>query len=239
MNLNQKKAVVTGGDGGYGYGIAKVLKRAGCEVWITGRNPEKVEKAAEELGVHGLVADASKAKDWDRVMAETEGFDVLINNAGFGGDLVPVADQSDENIERVIATNLTGVILGCTRAARHMIKQKSGSIINISSVCAYYAWPTWSVYTAAKAGLSKFSKGLYTELRPYGIRVMCLTPSWGNTDFCKTAHFSGASEDPDLAPKCTTPEQLGQVVLNMLQTPDHLAMVDVTVIPTVQEISPM
>jgi len=239
MNLNGRKVLVTGGGSGYGMGIAKVLSQAGAEVWITGRNVAKLEKAAAALGVHAVCADASKGEDWDSVLAEMGGLDVLVNNAGAGGHLVPVADQSDADIADVIATNLTGVILGCARAGAIMRQQRSGSIINISSVCALYAWPGWSVYTAAKAGVAKFSHGLYTELRPYGVRVTCLTPSWGQTEFNRAANITGASEDAELASKCTSPEELGELVKNILETPDHLAIPDVTIQPMVQDIQPM
>ena len=239
MQLKGKKALVTGGGSGYGKGIAKVLKQAGAEVWITGRNQEKLEKAAAEIGARAICADASKGEDWDKVIAEMGGLDVLVNNAGAGGHLVPVAEQSDEDIVSTITTNLTSVILGCARAARIMKEQKSGTIINISSVCALYAWPSWSVYTSAKAGVSKFSHGLYTELRPYGVRVTCLTPSWGQTAFNRAANITGASEDRDLAAKCTKPEELGNLVREILETPDHLAIPDVTIQPMVQDIQPM
>ena len=239
MDLNGKKVLVTGGGSGYGKGIAKVLKQAGAEVWITGRNQEKLAKTANELGVHDICADASKGADWDRVFAAMGGIDILVNNAGAGGHLVPVAEQTDDDIEQTVRTNLTSVILGCSRAAKIMCAQRSGTIINISSVCALYAWPAWSVYTAAKAGVAKFSHGLYTELRPYGVRVTCLTPSWGQTEFNRAANITGASEDPSRALKCTSPEELGMLVREILETPDHLAIPDVTIQPMVQDIQPM
>ena len=239
MQLKNAKVLVTGGSDGYGRGIAAVLKNAGAEVWITGRNAAKLEKTAQELGVRTIQADASSGADWDRVMRETGDFDVLVNNAGFGGKIVPVAEQTDEDIIRTIGTNLTGVILGCRRAAAMMVRRKRGIIINISSVCALYAWPAWSVYTAAKAGVAKFSHGLYTELRPYGVRVSCVTPSWGQTGFNHAANISGASENPELAAKCIAPEELGNIIKSIIEQPDHLAIQDVTVQPVIQDISPM
>lgn len=239
MKLKNAKVLVTGGSDGYGRGIAAVLKNAGAEVWITGRNAAKLEKTAQGLGVRTIQADASSGADWDRVMRETGDFDVLVNNAGFGGKIVPVAEQTDEDIIRTIGTNLTGVILGCRRAAAMMVKRKRGIIINISSVCALYAWPAWSVYTAAKAGVAKFSHGLYTELRPYGVRVSCVTPSWGQTGFNHAANISGASENPELAAKCIAPEELGNIIKSIIEQPDHLAIPDVTVQPVIQDISPM
>ncbi len=239
MQLKNAKVLVTGGSDGYGRGIAAVLKNAGAEIWITGRNAAKLEKTAQELGVRTIQADASSGADWDRVMRETGDFDVLVNNAGFGGKIVPVAEQTDEDIIRTIGTNLTGVILGCRRAAAMMVRRKRGIIINISSVCALYAWPAWSVYTAAKAGVAKFSHGLYTELRPYGVRVSCVTPSWGQTGFNHAANISGASENPELAAKCIAPEELGNIIKSIIEQPDHLAIPDVTVQPVIQDISPM
>ncbi len=239
MNLKNKKIIVTGGSEGYGRGIAKVLKEAGAEVWITGRNPQKLKKTADELQVHAVQADASSPADWDRLMAEVSDVDVLINNAGFGGKIKPTAEQLDADILATINTNLTGVIFGCARAAKIMCRRKSGFIINISSVCALYAWPAWSVYTAAKAGLSKFSHGLYTEVRPFGVHVTCVTPSWGQTSFNASANISGASENPDMAKYCTAPEELGNIIRNILETPDHLNVPDITIQPMIQDISPM
>lgn len=239
MNLNEKKVLVTGGSGGYGYGIAKVLKKAGAEVWITGRNRNKLEKAASELNVLPVCADVSKGADWDHVFSKMKDIDVLVNNAGAGGHIASITEQSDEDIQSTLAINLTGVVLGCSRAAKIMCAKKFGTIINISSICAEYAWPGWSVYTAAKAGVAKFSHGLYTELRPFGVRVTCLTPSWGQTAFNQAAKITGASENPELASKCTSPEELGILVKEILETPDHLAIPELTLLPMIQEICPM
>ena len=239
MNVKDAVVVVTGGSDGYGFGIAKVLKRAGAEVVITGRNREKLESAGEKLGVRTVRGDIASPSDWDRVFEVAGPVDVLVNNAGFGGKIAPVAEQSDEEIISTVMGNLAGTILGCRRAAKLMMERKKGTIINISSVCALYAWPGWSVYTAAKAGLAKFSHGLYTELRPFGVRVTCLTPSWGQTGFNAASHIQGASEDPQLSRKCTAPEELGQLVLEILETPDHLAIPDLTIQPMIQDISPM
>ena len=239
MEISGAKIIVTGGSDGYGKGIAKMLKAAGAQVWITGRNGAKLQAAATELCVDYLVADVTNPDDWDRVFAATGCPDVLVNNAGAGGKIAPVAEQSDEEIIRTININLTGTILGCRRAAAMMCKRGSGMIINISSVCALYAWPAWSVYTAAKAGLAKFSHGLYTELRPYGVRVSCVTPSWGQTNFNNAAQICGASEDPKMAKKCTAPEELGAIICQLIGQPDHLAVPDITIQPMIQDISPM
>ena len=239
MNLSNSNILVTGGTDGYGRGIAAVLVRAGARVTVTGRSEAKLDAVARELGVRAIRADVASGADWDRVLAETGPLDVLVNNAGAGGRIAPVAEQTDAEIESTIATNLVGAMLGCRRVGAQMAKRGHGTIVNVSSVCALYAWPGWSIYTAAKAGLAKFSHGLYTELRPHGVRVTCLTPSWGQTGFNKAAGISGASEDPALASKCTAPEELGELVKTILETPDHLAIPDVVLQPMVQAIEPM
>ena len=237
MNLAGKKAIVTGGSGGYGKGIAAAFKQAGAEVWITGRNERKLQDAAAELGVHAVLADITSGKDWDNVMKQTGSVDILINNAGGGGTIHPLAEQSDEEIISAINNNLTGTLLGCARAAKIMQQKKSGLIVNISSVCALYAWPAWSVYTAAKAGLSKFSHGLYTELRPYGVRVFCVTPSWGATGFNTAANIPAFT--PEQSAKAIQPSEMGKLILELAELPDHLNITDITIQPLIQDINPM
>lgn len=239
MEAKGMRAVVTGGGSGYGKGIAAALVRAGAEVWITGRSRGKLEGAARETGASAIVADVTSGADWDRVFAVVGDVDVLVNNAGFGGWIAPLAEQDDAGIAAVIAANLTGAILGSARAARLMAPRGKGVVVNISSVCAIHAWPGWSVYTAAKAGLLKFSNALHTEMRPHGVKVTCVIPSWGQTDFNRAAGIRGASEDPSLAAKCMSPEQMGEFVLGLIRLPVELTVPEVTIQPMVQDIVPM
>ena len=236
-----KTAIVTGGSKGYGFGIAEALKSAGAEVWITSRNQEELERAAAKLGVNAFRADATRAEDWDRLVKEVTGrsgtVDILVNNAGGGIKKAPLIEQSDDEIEASIALNLTAAILGCRRAVPFMKKQSSGTIINVSSICAREAWPGWSVYSAAKVGLSLFSQCLYLEVQDFGVRVTTLIPSWGETDFLAA---SGLQErDAETARKVTKPRELGDLVVQICELPEHLEILDLTVLPMVQKISPM
>ena len=244
MSLTLKTALVTGGSKGYGAGIAEALHNAGAEVWITGRDAAALKTVSTRLGVHAVKADVTRGKDWDRaiaaVMKATGRLDILVNNAGNGGLIAPAADQTDASIEATIRSNLIGAMLGCRRAAPIMIRQKSGTLVNISSVCALYAWPGWSIYTAAKAGLSHFGHGLYTELRPHGVRVTTLTPSWGATEFVAASNIQGhPSSTEEIRRQCIQPLELGAIVVQLCEQPAHLAVPDMTVQPLVQEIVPM
>jgi len=239
-SLNGAVAIVTGGSVGYGYGIARVLRDRGARVWITARRPERLQAAADELGVNAVTADVTVPGDWDRVvqtvLADAGRVDVLINNAGAGVNIAPLADLSDDDIAHCIATNLTGAIYGCRRVAPLLQAQGSGTIVNISSICDQQAWPGWSVYGASKAGLVAFSKHLYVEMRGHGVRVTCLTPSWGNTDF--TAALGDEPQPEGVRRRMTQPDELGEIVAQVCELPSHLVMPTLMVLPLVQDIVP-
>jgi NAD(P)-dependent dehydrogenase (short-subunit alcohol dehydrogenase family) len=239
--LSGQTALVTGGSKGYGAGIASALKAAGAKVWITGRDQVALKQTAAALGVDWIRADATVAADWDQALAavtrESGRLDVLVNNAGGGIRIASTEEQTDESIEAAIALNLTGVIQGCRRAARIMRQQRSGIIVNISSVAGHHAWPTWGVYGAAKAGLNHFSKSLYLELRPFGVRVTTVSPSWGVTDFTDAAGIG--PRDADTLSKCIKPAELGEVVAAHCALPPHLCVQETILWPTVQEVSPL
>jgi NAD(P)-dependent dehydrogenase (short-subunit alcohol dehydrogenase family) len=225
------KVLVTGSSQGIGKAIAERFLASGHEVIGIDRQAASI---LHENYTHVTCDVRDRAR-----LPEIDGVNILVNNAGAGVRIAPLAGQSDAEIAAAVNTNLTGAIMGCARAAARMSRRAHGAIVNISSVCALHAWPGWSVYTAAKAGLSKFSHALHTEMRPFGVRVFCLTPSWGATGFNRAAGIEGASEDPALAAKCISPDELGRLVADLLATPDHLAVPDVTVQPMIQAIEPM
>ncbi len=214
-SLKGKIAIVTGGSRGYGAGIVESLARAGAIVWFTGRNPQRLDEIAGrlvDLSVRAFQADASSSEDWDRLMAaaidEHGQLDLLVNNAGEGVRIAPATQQTDIAIGKSIASNLTGAILGSCRAAAIMKRQQSGLIINVGSVCAKHAWPGWSVYSAAKAGLLQFSRCLLTEMRPHNVRVTSLIPSWGQTEFTDVAGLDAHADN--VRRQCISPNDLGR-----------------------------
>lgn len=235
-SLQQHSVIVTGGSRGYGAGIAEAFVKAGARVWITGRNAESLHATAARIGAEPFVADVADGAAWDRliesVVAATGRLDILINNAGEGVQIGPASEQADESIERSLASNLTGAILGCGRAARVMKAQGRGLIVNVGSVCARHAWPGWSIYSAAKAGLLQFTKCLLLEMRPHGVRVTSVLPSWGQTEFTNAAHLP--PRDSAILEKCIAPSDLGQMLVQLAQMPDHLVTEELTLWPMVQ-----
>ncbi len=239
--LSGSVAVVTGASRGYGAGIAEVLAGEGARVWITARSGSDLQGVARRIGAQAVTADITRGEDWDRVfetVLDAAGrLDILVNNAGGTVRVAPLVALADREIERDLALNLTGAILGSRRAAELMQRQKGGTIVNVSSVCAVEAWPQWAVYSAAKAGLLQFTKCLYAELRPHGARATCLVPSWGATGFSKAA---GLPEfDPATAAKCIQPLELGRVVADICALPGHLCLQELILWPLVQEVVPL
>lgn len=235
-NLTSSTVIVTGGSRGYGAGIAEAFVKAGARVWITGRNEVSLRETANRIGASPFVADVADGTAWDRLMAEviaqTGRLDVLINNAGEGVKIVPASEQSDDAIAQSLASNLTGAMLGCRRAAAIMQEQGSGLIVNIGSACSTHAWPGWSVYSAAKAGLLMFTRCLLTELRPHGVRVTSVLPSWGQTDFTEAANLP--PRYPAVLAQCISPADLGHLLVQTAQLPAHLVAEEIKLWPMVQ-----
>lgn len=237
MSCQGKKIVVTGGGTGYGYGTARMLAKAGADVTITGRREQVLKKAADELGVKYIVADITKGEDWDAVFASVgDRLDVLINNAGAAVKIAPLAELNDEQIAAALNINLLGASLGCRRAAKVMASQKSGLIINVSSLCADYGWPGFTPYSAAKAGLEMLTRTLYTELRPSGVRVTLVTPSWGDTEFVVASNRP--PHDPEKAKRMMSPDEMGELMVFLCGFHEHLEFSEIKVQPLIQEIIP-
>ncbi len=235
--MEGKTALVTGGSQGYGRAIAQALTRDLARVIIAARNRELLETAREEIGCEAaLPMDVTSPADWGRVASHVVdrygALDVLVNNAGGAVRLVETARQEVADIDAAIALNLNSVVYGCRIFGGLMKERRSGTIINIASVCAKHAWPGWSVYAAAKAGVLAFSKGLYVELQPYKVRVTCLLPAAGSTDFMK--HAGGENVVMKLQAA-----DVAEAVLSVCRLPDHVVVEEMTVWGMDQEVVPL
>lgn len=233
----KKTVLITGASSGYGKATAKLFAENGYEVIMSARNSEKLEKAREEVGgAMSVVADVTKPDDWQKlldVVTEKYGrIDVLVNNAGGGVAIKDVKEFDFEEIDKTVMLNLNSVIYGCKTFAPMMCEQRRGTIINISSVCAKECWPQWSVYAAAKAGVLNFSKGMYLEVQPYGVRVSCVIPSSASTGF-QSACGIGETTDKLM------PEDIAQTVLYIANLPGRAVVEDVTVWGIDKQVNPL
>jgi 2-dehydro-3-deoxy-D-gluconate 5-dehydrogenase len=190
FDLSCKTAIVTGGNGGIGRGIALGLARAGANVAIIARNEERnraTEKDLAALGVKALAlkVDLSDRKAlrpaFDQVERELGPIDILVNNAGFA-ILKGVLDHSEEDWDAVLETNLTACFILSKYAAQSMIRRKRGKIINVASIGGYMGTPIFPSYGVSKGGLLQLTRCLAIELAPHNIQVNSLAPGWTTTD---------------------------------------------------------
>ncbi|AUC74929.1 SDR family NAD(P)-dependent oxidoreductase [Olleya sp. Bg11-27] len=175
--LNGKIAVVTGGNSGIGYATAKELKSQGATVVITGRQSEKVELAAQELGVRGIVADVKSLSAIDDLVLEVKSefgkVDILFVNAGIFQP-APVGQISEDMFDHQMGINFKGALF--TTEKFLPILNDGASVINLSSVNAYTGMPNTAVYAASKAALNAYTRTAATELAPRKIRVNSVNP---------------------------------------------------------------
>ncbi|NQY93619.1 MAG: SDR family oxidoreductase [Campylobacteraceae bacterium] len=175
--FNGKVAVVTGGNSGIGYATAQKLLEDGATVIITGRDEQRVEIAARELGVTGIVSDVSdlKATDRlvDRVKNEFGNVDILFVNAGIFAPS-PVGQIAEEMFDHQMGINFKGAVF--TTEKFLPILNDGASIINLSSINAYTGMANTAVYAASKAALNSYTRTAATELAPRKIRINAVNP---------------------------------------------------------------
>jgi NAD(P)-dependent dehydrogenase (short-subunit alcohol dehydrogenase family) len=190
-DLSGRVAVVTGGNGGIGLGLAASLADAGAAVAIWARNDEKSRAAVAGIAERGgrafaVRCDVTDEDDVTSAMAQTiaefEKVDVLVANAGVNRK-TPFLEMTLAEWREVMAINLDGTFL-CTReAARHMVARgQGGALIIVSSISARFGAPTMQHYAATKAALVSLSNSLAVEFAPRGIRCNTLLPGWTETD---------------------------------------------------------
>lgn len=217
FSLEGKTALVTGGNGGLGRGMALGLRSAGAQVAVTGRNPDKNEAVGRELGDSGMtlpldVRDELAVQEVvSEVVARFGSLDILINNAGIAsGD--SVLDLTQQDWDAVVDTNLTGPFLCAKHAGRAMVAAgNGGKIINIGSIYSVYGTPGFAGYGASKAGVLGLTRGLAIELAPHNIQVNAILPGWHITDM--TGEDDGSARREEIRRKTPagrwgTPEDL-------------------------------
>jgi NAD(P)-dependent dehydrogenase (short-subunit alcohol dehydrogenase family) len=192
FNISGRKALVTGAARGIGKVLALTLAEAGCDVSLVGLHIEGVEEVAaeiNEMGVKALAyqADVSKKDEVDTAFSETSKefgrLDICVNNAGVSFQM-PIEDMPEEEWDNIIDTNMKGVFLCSQAAARIMIPQRSGCIINLASISghAVNVPQKQAVYNSSKAGVAMLTKSMALEWAPYGIRVNALSPGYMKTE---------------------------------------------------------
>ncbi len=192
FDISGRKALVTGAGRGIGKVLALTLAEAGCDVALFGlhrKNLEEVAVLVQKSGVRSLIleGDVSRRPDVQKafsgVVKDFGRLDICVNNAGISMQ-IPVENMPEEDWDSIMNTNMKGVFLCSQEAARLMIPQKSGSIINIGSISARVVNvpQKQAVYNTSKAGVVMLTKSMALEWAPHGIRVNSISPGYMKTE---------------------------------------------------------
>jgi NAD(P)-dependent dehydrogenase (short-subunit alcohol dehydrogenase family) len=200
FDLTGKVAVVTGGSRGFGRVFAVSLAAAGADVVVTARSEGDLQVTRDEVRALGrrselFVADVTIEDEVEALMAFTVAtfgrIDVLVNNAGLNVRK-PAVDYPLADFERVLATNLKGYFLCARAAGRHMLRQRSGSVINVSSILGSVALAGQAGYASSKGAINQLTKVLAIEWAPENVRVNALAPTYFLTELTKPLY-----DDPE------------------------------------------
>ena len=215
MDLSGTRVLITGGSSGIGRATARALIQFGCKVSINGRNPERLETAARELGCNSISGDVAIETEAQRIVetfVESQGgVDVLINNAGFG-TFAPLVETKLADMEAVFRTNVFGAFVMAREVARHLVAQRSGTIVNIASTAGLKGFSGGTAYAASKFALRGMNECWREELRRHDVRVILVNPSEVITDFARRAGFDQKENDKKLRP-----EDIAHAILGALQ----------------------
>ncbi len=183
--LKNKRAVITGGTSGFGFAIAELYLREGAGVVIAGRNREKGDKAVatlrERTGIEARffrcdVTKEDEVKDLTEALTASDGkIDILVNNAGI---LIrkDFEETTEQEWDAVMATNLKGPFFCCKHMIPHMVKEKRGAVINLSSHVSLIGKGDIPVYSASKGGVTSLTRSLAMRYAKHNVRVNCICP---------------------------------------------------------------
>jgi NAD(P)-dependent dehydrogenase (short-subunit alcohol dehydrogenase family) len=198
FSLAGRVALITGGGTGIGLEIARCMVHAGATVIITGRRESVLQDSAADLGVGAKyivndICDLSAIEELVEQVEATYGpLDILVNNAGINMKK-PALEVTDEDFSRIIHTNLNAVFALTRAAAKRMVARRSGTILMISSMAAYYGIDRVVAYAASKSAVEGMVKVLASEFSAHGVRVNAIAPGFIETEMSRTAMNS----DPD------------------------------------------
>jgi NAD(P)-dependent dehydrogenase (short-subunit alcohol dehydrogenase family) len=233
--------LVTGSASGLGRNIAEAVLASGDRLVATARDPRRLEDLVEKYGDQvrtALLDVADEAAAYRAVQVAVDAFgrlDVVVNNAGYG-DVAPFEQLSSERFKAVVDTNFYGVVYVTRAALPIMRKQRSGWILQISSVGGRLALPGSTAYHAAKWAVGGFTESLAQEVTPFGVKVCALEPGGMRTNWGARAHADMPELLPDYEPSVGTivkrleslwghensdPSRVAQVVLRLASS-DHL-----------------
>jgi len=239
-------ALITGTTSGFGYAFALRMARLGYNLVITGRRRERLDelskKIADEYGskVHSLCFDVRSQTECrlaiESLPKEFQQIDILVNNAGLAAGAAPF-DQSDlADFERMIDTNVKGLLYITKLVVPQMVARKAGHIINISSISGIEVYPNGNVYCATKHAVNAITKGLRIDLVKHGIRVSSISPAMAETEFSIVRYHGDESKAKAVYAGLTplSAEDIADTLEFIVTRPTHVSINDIQINPSQQ-----
>lgn len=216
QSFSDKSVVITGASSGLGRALAELLSSRGAKLFLFSRTIETIHLTFDAVKINCDVTDPESITEaFRKVSAKTDKIDVLINCAGVG--LVkPLEESTDEEIEKVIATNLTGNILASREGYQRMLARGSGHIINVASTSGIKARPYEAIYCASKWGLRGFTESLRLAAVKHKIRVTGVYPGGMRTNF-----WSG--NEPTDIETFMDPKDIAVQIVHLIESPTAVA----------------
>ena len=238
--------LITGATSGIGKSTAQLFAKNGHDLIITGRREDRLKEIKTQLQndfkvkVTTLCFDIRKLSEVENAIStlssENKKIDILVNNAGLAAGLGPIQSGNIDHWERMIDTNVKGLLYISRAISNLMIENKKGHIINIGSIAGKEVYANGNVYCATKHAVDTLNKGMRIDLLPHNIKVTAINPGMVETEF-SIVRFDG---DSDKAKKVyeglqpLSPEDIAETIFWVASRPAHVNINDIVIMPTVQ-----
>lgn len=239
-------ALITGATAGFGKATALLLAEKGYDVIITGRRAERLEELKKEIEarhkrkVIALCFDVRKLKEVQQAIGslpeEFKKIDVLVNNAGLAAGLAPVHEGNIDDWDRMIDTNVKGLLYVTRTVAPLMVKEKKGHIVNVGSIAGKEVYPNGNVYCGSKFAVDALNKGMRLDLVQHGIKVSSINPGMAETEF-SIVRFAGDEERAKSVYKglqALSAEDIAETIYWMISRPAHVNINELVIMPAAQ-----
>lgn len=242
----KKIALITGATSGIGKATAQILALNGYDLIITGRREALLNELSANIKnetdaeVLSLCFDVRELIQVEKAIKSLTGkwanIDLLVNNAGLAVGLEPVYAGVVDDWDRMIDTNVKGLLYISRLVSAIMVAKESGHIINLSSIAGHEAYPNGAAYCASKHAVQAITKAMRIELLPFGIKVSCISPGMVDTEFSKV-RFKGDTEKAEKVYKGLTPlyaTDIAETILFLVTRPKHVNIDEMIIMPTDQ-----
>lgn len=244
-SMKGRLALITGASSGIGEATAELLAAQGCDLILTARREDRLEKLRARLQaqtgarVRTLCFDVASLEECEAALrsldGEVERVDVLVNNAGLAKGVEPIAKGHIEDWELMIDTNIKGLLYMTRLVVPAMVKRGRGDVVNLGSVAGRWSYPGGGVYCATKAAVRALTEGLRMDLQGAGVRVMNIAPGMVDTEF-SDIRFGDAAKARKVYEGMTplSARDIAETIVWCLSRPPHVNVQELIIFPTEQ-----